>query len=78
MPACLRFRTLVDPNVLLHVLCGARPIEGCSAVVAIRRYGGVRSLVCDFVVCAEEESSKKENSWLFVFLGASSGDIAKL
>ena len=34
------------------------PIAGCSAVLAVRRYCGYRSLVCAFVVCAEEAGSK--------------------
>ena len=41
MPACLSCRTLVDTKVLLYVctllLC-AGPIEGWSAVLAVRRY----------------------------------------
>ena len=42
MPACLRCRTLVDTKVLRVLLCTlmlrAGPIEGCSAVLAVRRY----------------------------------------
>ena len=39
---------LVNTNVLLHIilLFCARPIAGCSAVLAVGRYYGCRSLVC--------------------------------
>ena len=36
------------------ILC-AGPIEGCSAVLAVRTYCGFQSLVCAFVVCAKEK-----------------------
>ena len=52
-------------------LCRA---DYCSAVVAVRRYySGFRSLVCAFVVCAEEKKAGSKNkSFVVVFLGASS------
>ena len=52
------------------LLC-AGPIEGCSAVLGVCRYCGFRSLVCVFVVCAEEEAGQveKQNSVVFVFPG---------
>ena len=66
MPACLaklRCRTLVDTNVLLlfqvcTLLLCAGPIEGCSAVLAVRV--GCRSLICAVVVCAEEKKQVKK------------------
>ena len=58
MPAFLRRRTLVDTKVLLYEVCTlllcAGPIEGCSAVLAVRRYYDFRSLVCASW-CSEEE-----------------------
>ena len=35
------------------LLC-AGPIAGCSVVLAVRRYWCYRSLICAFVVCAEQ------------------------
>ena len=62
----MRCRTLVDTDVLLLrtrstlLLCSG-PIEGCSTVLAVRRYGcGFQCSVCAFVVvCAEEEAGSK-------------------
>ena len=47
-------------TVCTLLLC-AWPIEGCSAVFAVRvrRYCGFRSLVRAFVVCAEEKQVQK-------------------
>ena len=61
MPACLRCRTLVDTKILLYVLCcSAGPIEGCSAVLAVRRYYGFRSLVCASWCSGEEKQVQKQ------------------
>ena len=60
MPACLRCRTLVDTNVLLHVLCCS--VQGQLKVILlcllyVYRYCCFRSLVrAFFVLCAEEEN----------------------
>ena len=45
--------------VCAFLLC-AGLIAGCSAVLAVRRYCGYRSLVCAFVVCAEEAGSRSK------------------
>ena len=74
MPACLRCRTVVDAKVLLTVctflLCEGPPIEGCSAVLAVRRCYGFRSLV-SASWCSEEKQvqHQKLRFLLFVFLG---------
>ena len=50
-------------TVCILLLC-AGPIEGCSAVLAVRRYCGFRSLVCAFVVRTEEEKQvQKQKPW---------------
>ena len=48
------------------LLC-AGPIEGCSAVFAVRRYYGFRSLVCASWCSEKEKQVQKQN--LLVFLG---------
>ena len=61
MPACLGCRTLVDTKVLpvcTLLPCCAGPIEGCSPVLAVRRYCGFRNLVCAFVVFRRKAGSK--------------------
>ena len=69
MPACLRSRTLVDTKVLLYVLCrSAGPMEGCSAVLAVRRYYGFRSLVCASW-CSEEKKHVQKQKLRCFFLG---------
>ena len=70
MPSCLRCRTLVDtkvPTAVCTLLLCAGPIEGCAAVLAVRRYCGFRSLVCAFVVFRRKAGKKTKGS-LFVFL----------
>ena len=56
---------LVDTNVLLYVLCCcAGPNASCSALIAVRKYCGRRSLVCAFTSrCAQkmEVQPKKGN-----------------
>ena len=64
MPACLRCRTVVDTKVLLYQVCTlllcAGPIEGCSAVLAVRKYYGFRSLVCASWCSEKEKQVQKE------------------
>ena len=59
------------------LLC-AEPIEGCSAVLVVRRYHRrFRGLVCAFVVASEEKKSgskNKKNAWVIVFFEASRAD----
>ena len=52
------------------LLLSAGPIEGCSAVLAVRRYYNYRSLVCT-TWCSEQEWQvyKQKLRCLFVFLG---------
>ena len=72
IPACLRCRILVDTNVptLCTSLLCAGPIEGCSAVLAVRRYCcDFRSLVCAFVVFRRRKAGSKTKASLFVLLG---------
>ena len=75
MPACLRCRNLVDTKVLVYVLCcSAAPIEGCSAVLAVCRYYGFRSLVYASWCSEKGKTGSKTKASLFVFLG---GHIAR-
>ena len=73
MPACLRCCTLVDSKVLLYLVCTlllcAGPIEGGSAVLALRRYYGFRSLVCASWCLEEKQVHKRKRLFLFVLLG---------
>ena len=59
------------------LLC-AGPIEGCSAVLAVRRYYGFRSLVCASWCSEKEKQVQKEKLRCLMFLGghiiASRGD----
>ena len=54
----------------MYFAARAGPIEGCSAVLAVRRYYDFRSLVCASW-CSEEEKQvqKQKLRCLFVFLG---------
>ena len=45
-----------ERTAVCTVPLGSGPIEGCSAVLAVRRYCACRWLVCAFVVCAEAGS----------------------
>ena len=47
------------------LLCSG-PIEGCSLVLAVRRYCAFRSLVCAYVVCAEEEKQVRKKNFVVV------------
>ena len=52
-------------TVCTLLLCSG-PIEGCSLVLAVRRYCAFRSLVCAYVVCAEEEKQVRKKNFVVV------------
>ena len=74
MPVCFRCRTLVDTKVLVPVVCTlllcAGPIEGYSAVLAVRKYYGFRSLVCVSWCSVEEKQVQKQKLRCFCSLEA--------
>ena len=76
IPTRLRCRTLVDTNVLRQLYSGvcilllcAGPIEGCSAVLAVRTVDTAAAVAFGaWFVCAQKKSKfkNKKKSWLFV------------
>ena len=64
LSAGLRCRTLLSGRheraALCTLLLCAGPIAGCSAVLAVGRCCGYRSLVCALAVCTKQKKKKEE------------------
>ena len=59
-----------EHTTLFALLLCAGPIEGCSAVLAVRRYcSGLRSLVCTFVWCAQKKKRQVQKTKNLVVVG---------
>ena len=77
MPTRLRSRTLVDTNVLRQLYSGvcilllcAGPIEGCSAVLAVRTVDTAAVAFRAWFVCAQKKSKYKNKTKNFVVVSS--------